>query len=156
MKATPAGATLRPVGSERESAPPPFSYPFARAREELEQLKNGDWDPCHALRLEYVDRTGGGPAIPTISTFLQLVPKGFATRPYAATSSSIVSVVSGTGTATIRRGGEPHELRYGPRDLLAVPSWCSLTLRADEESVLFSASDEAAQRRLNVWRERRG
>jgi gentisate 1,2-dioxygenase len=151
------GATLRPVGSERKSgAPPPFSYPFARAREALEDLRAGAWDPCHALRLEYLDPAGGGPAIPTISTFLQLVPKGFATLPYAATSSSIVSVVSGTGTATIVCGGEPHALRYGPRDLLAVPSWCALTLRADEDSVLFSASDEAAQRRLNVWREQRG
>jgi gentisate 1,2-dioxygenase len=152
------GRNLLPVGYRRESAASPlFSYPYERAREALEHLKAaGEWDPCHALKMEYIDPTTGGPAIPTISTFLQLVPQGFATEPYVATSSSVVSVVAGAGVATIGSGTDAHELRYGPRDLLAVPSWQPLTLRADEESVLFSASDEAVQRKLGVWREHRG
>jgi gentisate 1,2-dioxygenase len=151
------GMNLLPVGYKRESAASPlFSYPYSRAREALEHLKGaGEWDACHALKMQYIDPTTGGPAIPTISTFLQLVPKGFATEPYLATSSSIVSVVSGTGVATIGSGPGSVELRYGPRDLFAVPSWRSLTLRAEEESVLFSASDEAAQRKLGIWREQR-
>ena len=152
------GRNLLPVGYRRESsASPLFSYPYAHAREALEHLKAAkEWDPCHALKMEYIDPTTGGPAIPTISTFLQLVPKGFATDPYVATSSSIVSVVAGTGVATIGSGNDARELRYGPRDLLAVPSWRPLRLHADEESVLFSASDEAVQRKLGVWREHRG
>jgi gentisate 1,2-dioxygenase len=165
VKAPPAdsqyrfGRNLLPIGYERRSstASPLFSYPYARAREALEHLKTaGDWDPYHALKMQYIDPTTGGPAIPTISTFLQLVPQGFATEPYSATSSTIVSVVAGTGVATIGSGAEAKAFRYGPRDVLAVPSWCSLALRADAESVLFSASDEAAQRALGVWRERRG
>jgi len=164
VKAPPAdsqyryGRNLLPVGYRREAAASPlFSYPYAYAREALEHLKAADdWDPCHALKMQYIDPTTGGPAIPTISTFLQLVPKGFATKPSTTTSSSIVAVVSGTGIATIGSGGDAKELRYGPRDLFAVPSWRSLTLRADEESVLFSASDEAVQRKLGVWREMRG
>jgi gentisate 1,2-dioxygenase len=136
---------------------PHFSYPYARARDTLEHLKTtADWDPCHAIKTQYVDPATGGPAIPTISTFLQLVPKGFATEPYRATSSAIVSVVAGTGVAAIGSGTVTKELRYAPRDLFAVPSWHTLTLRAETESVLFSASDEAVQRKLGVWRERRG
>jgi gentisate 1,2-dioxygenase len=153
-----SGRSLLPVGFESSSsAPPPFSYPYARARETLERLETaGDWDPCHAIKMEYVDPTTGGPAIPTISTFLQLVPKGFTTEPYITTSSAIVSVVAGTGVATIGSGAAAKQLRYGPRDLFAVPNWHPFTLRADEESILFSASDEAVQRKLGVWRERRG
>jgi gentisate 1,2-dioxygenase len=152
------GGNLLPVGHERKSssAPPVFSYPYERARETLEHLKTaGECDPCHGWKMQYIDPTTGGPAIPTISTFLQLLPKGFATEPYVATSSSVVCVVSGTGRATIDCGAAAKELRYGPRDLFAIPSWRSCVLRADEESVLFSASDEAVQRKLGVWRERR-
>jgi gentisate 1,2-dioxygenase len=157
------GHNLLPVGYRRDAgASPLFSYPYARTREALEHLAAaGDFDACHALKMQYVDPTTGGPAIPTISTFLQLLPKGFLTAPYAATSSSILSVVSGGGTATI--GGEPGggtaapvDLRFGPGDLIAVPSWRALRLRADEETVIFHASDEAVQRKLGVWRERRG
>lgn len=153
------GRNLLPAGYRRResSASPMFNYPYSHARETLEHLKAAaDWDPCHGLKMEYVDPTTGGPAIPTISTFLQLVPKGFATDPYVATSSSVISVVAGTGVATIGSGNDARELRYGPRDLLAVPSWRPLRLHADEESILFSASDEAAQRKLGVWREHRG
>ncbi len=162
-KAPPADSlhrsgSLSPAGFESSSSmPPPFSYPYARARETLEHLKTtGHWDPCHAIKMQYVDPINGGPAIPTISTFLQLVPKGFTTEPHIATSSAIVAVVAGTGVAAIGSGAAAKELRYGPRDLFAVPGWHALTLRADEESVLFSASDEAAQRKLGIWRERRG
>jgi gentisate 1,2-dioxygenase len=152
------GRNLLPVEHERKSsaASPSFSYPYARARDALEHQKSsGDWDPCHALKMQYIDPTTGGPAIPTISTFLQLLPRGFVTEPYSATSSSIVCVVAGTGSATIGSGADAKVLTYAPRDVFAIPSWRSVTLRADEESVLFSASDEAAQRKLGVWRERR-
>jgi gentisate 1,2-dioxygenase len=37
-----------------------------------------------------------------------------------------------------------------------VPSWQPLTIAADEECVLFCASDEAVHRKLGLWRERRG
>jgi gentisate 1,2-dioxygenase len=153
-----AGQNLLAVDPRRTpSGSPSFSYPYARAREALEHLKTaGDWDACHAIKTQYLDPATGGPAIPTISTFLQLVPKGFATEPYCATSSAIVSVVEGTGIATIGSSAAATELRYGPRDLFAVPSWHALTLRAETESVLFSASDEAVQRKLGVWRELRG
>jgi gentisate 1,2-dioxygenase len=145
----------REHGDER--APPAFSYPYARAREALERAKqHGGSDPCHGIKLPYLDPTGRGPALPTIATFLQLLPHGFSTEAYATTAGVICAVVSGRGRAVIGRGEQARELRYGPRDLFVVPSWQPLVLHADEESVLFGASDEAAQRALGVWRERRG
>jgi gentisate 1,2-dioxygenase len=105
--------------------------------------------------MEYIDPTTGGPAIPTISTFLQLVPQGFTTRAVAATSSAVFCVVAGRGRVTVGSGEAAREFDYQPRDLWAVPSWQDLAIHADEESVLFSASDEAAQRKLGLWRERR-
>jgi gentisate 1,2-dioxygenase len=151
------GTNMLPVGFRRGTASPIFSYPYARARETLERLKlDTQWDPHHALKMEYIDPTTGGPAIPTISTFLQLVPQAFTTRKYASTAGAVFCAVAGRGRVTIENGGERSVLSYGPRDLWCVPSWHDSVICADEESVLFSASDEAVQRRLGLWRERRG
>ena len=57
---------------------------------------------------------------------------------------------------TIGRGAGAATFDYGPRDLWAVPSWLEVSISAVEESVLFSASDEAVHRKLGVWREQRG
>jgi gentisate 1,2-dioxygenase len=148
------GEAVAPVGAGRPS--PVFSYPYARAREALERLRrDSEWDPHHALRIEYLDPTSGGPAIPTISTFLQLVPGGFATRRFTTTASAVYAVVAGRGTATVGDGANARTLDFGPRDFLAVPSWQPLSIQATEDAVLFSASDEAVQRQLRLLRERR-
>jgi gentisate 1,2-dioxygenase len=151
------GRGLIPVGFDRGTrASPVFAYPFDYAYEALEHLgRHSDWDTCHGIKMEYIDPTTGGPAIPTLSTFLQLIPKGFATTAYRATASSVVTVVRGRGRVTIGAGVGAVTFEYGPRDLWAVPSWHHVSIGADEESVLFSASDEAVHRKLGVWREQR-
>jgi gentisate 1,2-dioxygenase len=106
--------------------------------------------------MEYIDPTTGGPAIPTISTFLQLVPAGFATAPNRTTASGVVSVVRGRGQVTIGAGTSARTSDYGPKDIWAVPSWQPVSVAAAEDSVLFCASDEAVHRKLGVWREQRG
>ncbi len=152
------GRNLLPAGYQRSGgASPIFSYPFDQAYETLDYLRRRDeWDPCHGLKMEYTDPTTGGPAIPTISTFLQLVPRSFVTQPYASTASCIMTAIAGRGRVTIGRGPAAQALDFGPRDLWAVPSWQPLTLHADEDCVLFSASDEAVHRKLGLWRESRG
>lgn len=151
------GRNLLPAGYRRAGAASPvFSYPYSHSRDVLEHLKQStEWDSHHGLKMEYIDPTTGGPAIPTISTFLQLVPHGFTTRPYRSTSSAIFTVVEGSGEITIGADNAAHRFRYGPRDLWAVPSWQPLSIVADEESIVFSASDEAVQRKLGLWREQK-
>jgi gentisate 1,2-dioxygenase len=152
------GRNLVPVGYRRGAgASPLFSYPFDYAYEALDHLRHhSDWDACHGLKMEYIDPTTGGPAIPTISTFLQLLPQGFTTEPYRTTASCVITVVRGHGRLTIGEGALARELEYEPKDLVAVPSWQPVSLSAAEESVFFCASDEAVHRALGVWREQRG
>jgi gentisate 1,2-dioxygenase len=151
------GRGLVPVGVARgTSASPVFAYPFDYACEALEHVRtHSDWDACHGVKMEYIDPTTGGPAIPTISTFLQLLPAGFTTAPYRSTASSVVTVVRGRGRVTIGRGADAAAFDYEPNDVWAVPSWQHVRVSATEESVLFSASDEAVHRKLGVWREER-
>jgi gentisate 1,2-dioxygenase len=147
---------LLPVGFRRGTASPVFSYPFDYTYEALDRVRtHGPLDPCHGVKMEYIDPTTGGPALPTLSTFLQLLPAGFSSAPVRTTASSVVAVVRGRGRARIGQGAAARELAFGPKDLWVVPSWHSLRIAVDEETVLFSASDEAVHRKLGFWREQR-
>ena len=149
------GANMVPVDytpASRTTASPIFSYPYSRSRAALEQMeRNGVIDPHHGVKLQYANPATGGYPMPTIAAFLQLLPKGFATKPYRSTDSTIYSVVEGRGRARVGS----TVLTWGPKDIFVVPSWQAVTLEASEETVLFSASDRAAQKALGLWREDR-
>ena len=149
------GNNLRPLGAVAPfgKTSPIFSYPYERSRETLAKMaKEGNPDPCHGWKMEFINPLTGGHAMPTIAAFIQLLPKDFATRPYRSTDGTVYSVVEGEGKAKI--GGE--EFAFGPRDAFVVPSWHSVELRAAAETVLFSFSDLPGQEAMGLWRERRG
>lgn len=151
------GMNMLPVGYVREGASPIFNYPYSRSREALDRLKRlEEWDACHGLKMAYIDPTSGDAAIPTISTFIQLLPAGFATSPYRSTAGVIHCVVEGRGTVVMRTANGECRLDYAPWDLFVVPSWQSYVVEALEETVLFGASDEIIQKKLGIFRESRG
>jgi gentisate 1,2-dioxygenase len=92
--------------------------------------------------------TGGWP-MPTMGTFIQLLPRGFTGRPYRSTDATVFSVVEGKGRAKI--GDQSFD--FMPRDHFVAPSWHRCALTAEEETVLFSFSDRPVQEALDIWRE---
>lgn len=148
------GSGLLPVGYEKTTPTSPvFNYPYGRTREALAQMQKAEeWDPCHGLKLRYVNPVTGDYAMPTMGTFMQLLPKGFETAPYQSTDSAVYSVVEGHGTTTVGDG----VFEWGPRDIFVVPSWQRHWHTASEEAVLFSFSDRPVQDKLGLWRESRG
>ena len=144
-------APLDPVAPFGKTSPI-FSYPYARSRETLAALsKNGDPDACHGWKMQFINPLSGGPAMPTIGAFIQLLPAGFRSSQYRATDSTVYSVVEGKGK--VRIAGE--EFAFEPKDTFVVPSWQALSFEAAEECVLFSYSDRSAQQALGLWRELR-
>jgi gentisate 1,2-dioxygenase len=149
------GANLAPLGavSPFGKTSPIFNYPYARSREALGRLaKEGDPDPCHGWKMQFINPTTGGPAMPTIGAFIQLLPKGASTQPCRATDGTVYCVVEGKGRAHI--GSETFE--FSPRDVFVAPSWHPVSFEAGAETVLFSFSDRPAQQALGLWREQRG
>ena len=148
------GRNMRPFGAALTNASSPvFSYPYTDYREALEKMRvQEDWDPCHGLKMTFINPQTGGPVMPTIAAFVQLLPKAFRTSPYRSTDGTIYTVVDGKGRAHV--GGKDFQLT--PSDIFVVPSWCSLQLEAKEDLVLFSFSDRSAQEKLCLWREQRG
>lgn len=147
------GANLLPIDHRPASRTSPiFNYPYARTRESLEQLRTfRAADPWHGFRMRYVNPVDGGWAMPTISTWMQLLPSGFATNPYRSTDSTVCVVVEGTGTTTVGAA----TLEWGPRDIFVLPSWMPHTHRARADAVLFGYSDRVVQEKLDFWREER-
>ncbi|HEY6334670.1 MAG TPA: gentisate 1,2-dioxygenase [Alphaproteobacteria bacterium] len=132
---------------------PVFNYPYARTREALEKMRRtGEWDPCHGLKVRYVNPINGDYAMPTMGTFMQLLPNGFAATPYRSTDGIIFACIEGRGRTRV---GD-MVLEWGPRDVFVVPSWHWYTHEADSDAVLFSFSDRPVQEKLGLWREQRG
>jgi gentisate 1,2-dioxygenase len=88
---------------------------------------------------------------------MQLLPKGFAGRPYRATDGTVFAVVEGKGrTVVTGPDGAKTVLDWGPRDVFVVPSWLWHAHQAEEDAVIFSFSDRPVQEKLGLWREMRG
>lgn len=152
------GANMRPVNETWDKPESPiFSYPYERSRDALERMRRAnEWDPASALKLEYIDPTRGRSAMPTISTFLQLLPKGFSGARYRTTENTVYCVVEGKGKVIVGDGSETRTIAWKPRDIFALPCWVPHRLEADEDATLFSFSDRTAQEKLGLWREDRG
>ena len=148
------GANMLPMGASFESANSPvFHYPYDKTRAALSALKEtGELDPCHGIKMEYINPATGGPAMPTIAAYMQLLPGGFKTETYQSTAAWVYSAAEGEGRTIV--GGET--LEWGPRDVFVVPAWAPHHHEAGAESFLFSFSDRRLQEQLGLYRERRG
>ena len=94
----------------------------------------------------------GSPALPTIALHMQRLPAGGTTGSVRTSANYIFCVVAGSGSTSV--GDEALEWERG--DVFVVPSWHRYRHRADAEAVLFSVSDEPAQRALGFLRTEAG
>lgn len=135
---------------------PIFSYPYARTREALHQLERDapidEWD---GVKLRYVNPATGGSPMPTMATFMQRLPAGFAGKGYRQTDGAVFSVVEGTGSVQISRGDASETFHFGPRDHFVVPSWHTARFSSDAGCVLFSFSDRPVHQALGIHKEER-
>jgi gentisate 1,2-dioxygenase len=145
------GYNMAPVRHTHTSATSPiFSYPYSRSREALHLLQRQEkMDPWQGYKMRYTNPLTGGYPMPTIATFLQLLPAGFHGKTHRATDGAVYCVVEGGGTAHI----DGQAFAFGPQDIFVVPSWAKLRLDAQSDVVLFSYSDRPVQDAMHVLRE---
>jgi len=145
------GFNMAPVRHTHSSATSPiFSYPYSRSREALHTLQRQEGiDAWQGYKLRYTNPLTGGYPMPTIATFLQLLPKDFRGKTHRATDGTIYCVVEGRGTVHIGDSA----FNFGPQDVFVVPSWARSRLDAQDDVVLFSYSDRPVQQAIGVLRE---
>jgi len=97
------GHNLLPVEDDySRPTSPVFNYPYSNSREALETLKRRDkWSPWHGLKMKYTNPRTGDYAIPTLATFIQLLPKGFKSQGYRSTDSTVFVCTEGKGKTVV-------------------------------------------------------
>jgi gentisate 1,2-dioxygenase len=145
------GAGLLPVDfAPTRPSSPLFTYPYSRTRETLDRLyRGGPLHECHGIKMRFVNPATGGPPMPTMGAFMQLLPAGFTGAAYRQTDAAVYCVAEGRGQTRIA----DTLLHWGPRDIFVVPSWAPAAHEALEDAVLFSMSDRPTQQALGLWRE---
>jgi len=148
------GEGMLPVNHSGQSLVSPiFNYPYERTRSALEAMRReNQWDPCHGLKMQYINPTTGDYAMPTMAAFMQLIPKDMATEAYRSTDATVMVAVEGSGTTTI----QGQSFHWQPKDVFVIPSWCTVSHRVNQDAMLFSYSDRPVQQKLGLWRELRG
>ncbi|PWT71560.1 MAG: gentisate 1,2-dioxygenase, partial [Proteobacteria bacterium] len=113
------GNNLLPIDFEPQGqASPVFAYPYARTRETFEQLRrNGPAHRVHGYKMQFVNPATGGFAMPSIATFVQLVPRGFESVAYRSTDGTVFHCIEGKGTASV----DGTAIAFGAKDTFVVP-----------------------------------
>ncbi|KQT10507.1 gentisate 1,2-dioxygenase [Ramlibacter sp. Leaf400] len=135
---------------------PIFSYPYERSREALERLeRDAPVDAWDGVKLRYVNPLTGGYPMPTMATFMQKLPAGFAGKGWRQTDGAVYSVVEGSGTVEVEAGDKRWHFDVGPRDHFVIPSWHTARLASATGCVLFSYSDRPVHQALALHKEER-
>jgi gentisate 1,2-dioxygenase len=147
------GANMLPIDYAPQPAEPTrvFVYPFERTRTSLHAIARGTPDAHHGFKLRYVNPATGASPMPTIGAFAQWLPAGFETQAVRSTDGTVHVCLEGGGEVKV---GD-QSWRFQENDIFVVPSWHSISLRADRDALLFSFSDRPVQQALGLWREQR-
>lgn len=153
------GHNMAPVRHDAPfgQASPIFSYPYERTREALEQLeRSAPIDEWEGVKLRYVNPLNGGSPMPTMATFMQKLPAGFAGRAARQTDGAVYSVVEGKASVQVDspRGGSVR-WEVSARDHFVVPSWHAVRFESASGCVMFSFSDRPVHQALGILKEER-
>ena len=146
------GAGFAAAGPGAHPHPQLLLYPFERSRAALRGLARDGLSrthPAHGHKLRYVDPGTGAHPFRTLAAFMQLLPAGFRGRPYRATDGAVFNVAE--GQCRVEMAGVVHAVQA--HDVFVLPPWEPYRLEADDDCLLFSFSDRAAQELLGYWRE---
>jgi gentisate 1,2-dioxygenase len=113
---------------------------------------NAGGAPTDGIIFEYSNPITGGPVLPTMACYIQLLTPKSHTDAHRHTSSAVYHVVRGRGT-TIMDG---QALTWQERDTFALPGWAvhEHINTTSEPAILFSFTDDPTLRALGFQQER--
>jgi gentisate 1,2-dioxygenase len=129
-----------------------WHYPMSEARAALERLMAaGSGSAFDGAIIEYTNRLTGGPVMPTIACYLQLLRPGEATRAHRHVCCTNYHVVEGDGYSVV--GGQ--RLDWEDKDVFTVPTWTfhEHVNRGSRPAFLFSFTDAPVMKALGLYRE---
>jgi len=107
--------------------------------------------PFDCVILEYTNPLTGGPAMPTIACYVQVLRPGQHTEAHRHVCCTNYHVIEGSGYSLV--GGK--RLEWEDKDVFTVPTW-TLHEHANtgrEPAFLFSFTDAPVMKALDLYRE---
>jgi gentisate 1,2-dioxygenase len=149
---------IRPRAAAPANAAVPYVYKWKDTLKALDEGAGEAERNAHdGVLLEYSHPITGGPTMPTIGCWVQMLPPGHATKPHRHTSSTIYHVVQGEGLASVGKSKPSSaDLRWKERDCFFVPSWNWHSFRnvsGKDSAILFSVTDRPVLESLGLFRE---
>lgn len=136
---------------EQPLSSPLLLYSWKDAYGALMAMQDHDGDPHEGVRLEYQHPQTGGPVLPTMACYIQLIRAGERLRAKRETGSAVYYVERGQGE-TIING---VRFAWGKGDVMVLPSWAlreHANTSTSEDAVLFSISDAPVLQKLGLFR----
>jgi 1-hydroxy-2-naphthoate dioxygenase len=143
---------VRPVTGDEPAPNPPLHYRWREIYPALKKLSEGAANPYEGYAMEYVNPLTGGPTLPTMSCWIQLLKPGQRTQAHRHTSTAIYHAFRGEGTTVI--DGKPFHWQKG--DCFVVPLWHwheHANTAASDDAILFSMNDAPVLKPFGLYRE---
>jgi gentisate 1,2-dioxygenase len=148
-----AGA-FRPAWETTDTTNSPlWHYPWVQTKAALDRLAAVEsGSPHDGIILEYTNPATGGPVMPTIACYVQVLRPGARTEAHRHTPSTVYHVIEGQG-ATIVNG---TRFDWESKDIFTVPGWAThshINESQTQPAYLFSFTDAPVHRALGLYRE---
>jgi len=141
----------RPVTSSGR-LPAPLHYHWQDTYSSLKALAETEAHPYEGIALEYINPLTGGPTLPTMSCWIQMLRPGERTQVHRHTSTSIYHAFRGSGTTVIN--GEPFHWDKGDTFIVPLWNWHEHANRSSkDEAILFSMNDAPVLNAFGLYRE---
>jgi gentisate 1,2-dioxygenase len=142
----------RPITTEATQPTAPLHYRWRDISPALKQLAEGEPHPYEGYAMEYVNPLSGGPTLPTLSCWIQMLRPGQRTQSHRHTSTVLYHAFRGSGTTVIN--GNPFHWEKG--DSFVVPLWHwheHANRSSGDEAILFSMNDAPVLKPFGLYRE---
>jgi gentisate 1,2-dioxygenase len=108
--------------------------------------------PADGIIFEYSNPTTGGPALPTLGCYIQMLAPRSHTEAHRHTASAVYHVVRGSGSTIV----DGKVVAWQERDTFALPGWAihEHVNSGNEPAILFSFTDDPTLRALGFYHER--
>lgn len=149
---------IRPRTAHAPNTALPYVYKWQDTLKALNEVAGAGEQNAHdGVLLEYTHPVTGGPTMPTIGCWVQMIPPGESTKPHRHTSSTIYHVVQGEGAVSVGKSKTaPARLEWIAHDCFFVPSWNWHQFEnksKQEPAIIFSVTDRPVLESLGLFRE---
>jgi gentisate 1,2-dioxygenase len=136
---------------ERPLSSPLLIYSWDSTYAALMAMQDHDGDPHEGIRLQYQHPQTGGPVLPTMACYIQLIRAGEHLQAKRETGSAVYYVERGQGETII----DGQRFVWGRGDIMVMPPWAvreHVNTSKSEDAIFFSISDIPVLEKLGLHR----